>query len=271
MVGKDLQVPDSFSIDHYKNPNENQNQNPVPSFNPTGNIGDFDKIRDSMNLKIPSFQPGGFNPNSVNPIDPNIPTNPIIPNINPVKGGVDPINPLEPWKPNDSVYDMSRFNESMMIKDSGSDLQCDDHKSQFNEMVLADRYCSRCNLVICNNCVIDNHSDHLKEAKHRIATFLNEHKKECDELNNRVSECMNLAKSKDLKGQALMQEGAINGIFDKRMGFLHNFKSQIDNLMVEENNLRQLAIDNLKSQMNNDLVNKISNRIYEIEDCKSNS
>lgn len=243
----DNKVTESFSVSHYKNTNPD----------------DFDKFRESMQFKIPTFQIGG----TVNPV----------PSIQPVPSNViDPSFSMKPdfpkpyeWKPDESVYDMSRFKESISIPNKAfSNLTCDDHKSEANEIVPADRFCSKCNLVICNNCVIENHSDHLKEAKNRIPNFLKEHEKQCNELRGQVDLCISLARSNDLKGQELMQENSINIIFNTRMNLLRGIRDQLENLMSEENKLRLAAINNLKSKVNNDLVSKITNRIYEVEDCK---
>jgi hypothetical protein len=60
MINKDQDPRESFNMNHYLN-NNNPNNNVVPSTN-TNEIN----VRESMNFKIPSFQPdiGGFNPNS---------------------------------------------------------------------------------------------------------------------------------------------------------------------------------------------------------------
>ncbi len=155
-----------------------------------------------------------------------------------------------------------------MLKDTYTDLKCDDHQKMFNQEVQADRFCSKCNLIICNNCVIDYHSEHLQLAKFRIDKYLSEQKIEIDNLKERVTEAMKDAESKNLKAQGEMQENLIKNIFQKRISNLELIKIKVEELITEERNLSGLAAESLKSGLNNEVLNKINQKNYELEDCK---
>jgi hypothetical protein len=133
---------------------------------------------------------------------------------------------------------------------------------------MAERYCSKCNLVICNDCIIDNHSDHLKDAKTRIKKLLTEQPEILNELKKRTDELASLARSRDIKAQAENQEKIINGIFDKRINRLENLRTKIQMLTNEENNLRKLALESLKTSINIELISKIHSKVEEINNRK---
>jgi hypothetical protein len=164
-------------------------------------------------------------------------------------------------------YKLGNFKESMIIKDNILDLQCDDHKKMYSQDVQADRFCSKCNLVICNNCVIDYHSDHLVQAKNRIEDFLNKQKLEADELKSKVIESIKMANNNNNKLQSENQENLLRNIFQRRITNLELIKMKVEELINEEKNLSAFASDNLKSGVNKELFNKITQKNYELEDC----
>lgn len=155
-----------------------------------------------------------------------------------------------------------------MIKDSILDLQCDDHIKMYSQEVQADRFCSKCNLVICNNCVIDYHSDHLPAAKNRIDDFLNKQKLEADDLKSKVIESIKIASTNNIKTQSENQENLIKNVFQRRISNLELIKIKIEELITEEKNLSAEACDSLKSGVNKETLNKITQKNYELEDCK---
>jgi len=157
-----------------------------------------------------------------------------------------------------------------MIKDNILDLMCDDHRKMYSQDVPADRFCSKCNLVICNNCVIDYHSDHLPQAKNRIDEYLNKQKLEADDLKSNVIETIKIAQNNNIKTQSEAHENLINNLFQRRISNLELIKIKIEELINEEKNLRVLATDGLKSGLNKETLNKINQKNYELEDCNYN-
>lgn len=156
-----------------------------------------------------------------------------------------------------------------MIKDNYSELKCDDHQKMYFQEVQADRFCTKCNIMICNDCVLEHHSDHLKEAKNRIDDFLKRHQGETEELRLRILDAMNKAKSNNLKAQSESQENIIKNLFNKRITNLELIRVKIDELINEERALSNLAAENLKTGANNELIHKITTKNFELEDIQN--
>ena len=244
MLNNEHNMRESFNLAHYLNDKPNNENNPIPNFQHDSN----QNPRESMNFQIPSFNPGFVMSGS------DVQNNNTKPSFN--------------FSSNDSIIILG-FRESIMIKDNITDVQCDDHREMFSHDVQADRYCSKCRKCICNDCVIEYHSEHQSEARNRIDTYLSKQKSEVEELKSKVVDCIQIVQSNDMNSQTENKVNLITGLFKKRISRLELIKSKIDDLINEEKNLCVLASKSLSSGLNNDILNKINQKNFELEDCKN--
>ena len=68
------------------------------------------------------------------------------------------------------------------------DLRCEDHLTKFQEDVEATRFCQKCNILVCDSCVIDFHIDHIDLAKKKVDDYFIQQKNNIIDLRNKVQD-----------------------------------------------------------------------------------
>ena len=68
------------------------------------------------------------------------------------------------------------------------DLRCEDHLTKFQEDVEATRFCQKCNILVCDSCVIDYHIGHIDFAKKKVDDYFLAQKNNIIELKNKVKD-----------------------------------------------------------------------------------
>ena len=68
------------------------------------------------------------------------------------------------------------------------DLRCEDHLTKFQEDIEATRFCQKCNILVCDSCVIDYHIDHINLAKKKVDEYFIAQKNNIVDLNNKIQD-----------------------------------------------------------------------------------
>ena len=68
------------------------------------------------------------------------------------------------------------------------DLRCEDHLTKYQEDMEATRFCQKCNVLVCDSCVIDFHIDHINSAKKKVDEYFIAQKNNIVELNSKIQD-----------------------------------------------------------------------------------
>lgn len=64
-------------------------------------------------------------------------------------------------------------------------IHCEDHGDE--DFQYAKKYCKSCDLLLCIDCVLDKHDDHIKETKFTLEDYLNMKSQELKQVENQIS------------------------------------------------------------------------------------
>ena len=134
------------------------------------------------------------------------------------------------------------------------DLRCEDHLTRFQEDVEATRFCQKCNISICDSCVIDFHIDHINLAKKKVDDYFITQKNNIIELRNKVKDSLKYK----------VNEKEIDKIVNSQKKLIENFfarRSEESQLIIKKiNNLQ-----NLETDIKNSLIKSIE--IFYRDEC----
>ena len=89
-------------------------------------------------------------------------------------------------KNSESEIEKNLFTTKVFMK--SVDLRCEDHLTKFQEDVEATRFCQKCNILVCDSCVIDYHIDHINFAKKKVDEYFISQKNNIIDLNNKIQD-----------------------------------------------------------------------------------
>jgi len=142
----------------------------------------------------------------------------------------------------DSNLQKNLFSTKVFMK--SIDLRCEDHLTKFQEDIEATRFCQKCNVLICDACVIDYHIDHINLAKKKVDDYFLVQKNNIIELKNKVQDSIKykinekeidkiVNSQKKLVEDFFTRRAEESEIFIKKFKNLQNLETEIKNAMVK--------------------------------------
>ena len=142
----------------------------------------------------------------------------------------------------DSNLQKNLFSTKVFMK--SIDLRCEDHLTKFQEDIEATRFCQKCNVLICDACVIDYHIDHINLAKKKVDDYFIAQKNNIIELKNKVQDSIKykinekeidkiVNSQKKLVEDFFSRRAEESEIFIKKFKNLQNLETEIKNAMVK--------------------------------------
>ena len=124
------------------------------------------------------------------------------------------------------------------------DIRCEDHLTKFQEDVEATRFCQKCNILICDSCVIDFHIDHIDLAKKKVDDYFIQQKNNIIDLRNKVQHSIKykinqkeidkiINSQKKLVEDFFARRGEEWQLFIKKLNNLQNLETEIKNSIIK--------------------------------------
>ena len=124
------------------------------------------------------------------------------------------------------------------------DLRCEDHLTKFQEDVEATRFCQKCNILVCDSCVIDFHIDHIDLAKKKVDDYFIQQKNNIIDLRNKVQDSIKykinqkeidkiINSQKKLVEDFFARRGEEWQLFIKKLNNLQNLEAEIKNSIIK--------------------------------------
>lgn len=157
-------------------------------------------------------------------------------------------------------------------KNQNDVIACNDHLerqlSKSTEVISATRFCSKCNKFICDKCVIDYHSDHVKNAKTLIDDYCNNIKEELIQLRNKLAELErgNFRKDSEFKINSIKE--AISKEFASKKNKVSYLVSRIKEIDSEFDRLKTVILANIEKFYRVDCYTKLSNQYNLVKQCR---
>ena len=128
----------------------------------------------------------------------------------------------------DSNLQKNLFSTKVFMK--SIDLRCEDHLTKFQEDIEATRFCQKCNVLICDACVIDYHIDHINLAKKKVDDYFIAQKNNIIELKNKVQDSIKYKiNEKEIDKIVNSQKKLVEDFFSRRAEeseiFIKKFKN----------------------------------------------
>jgi len=168
-----------------------------------------------------------------------------------------------------NIYNQNLMNTQMFQKNI--DISCDDHTTKENlNNVEATRFCTECNVLICDTCVLDYHMEHVDKAKVKILDFIKNSKKELETLSennkNFILHKKFLIEIDDEKQKKIEE---IKKFFSKKRIFYCNLQDKISSLQQEEIDNEKKIIEYLEEFYHDNCYKKLDNPIKKLDESKS--
>lgn len=127
----------------------------------------------------------------------------------------------------EGAYQAQPFQKEQPYSKPTDDILCADHKKLKPDRpyFTAERFCTRCNYLVCEICVLEFHSDHIAEAKTQVEVYCYEKKSEIEAIkasNNKILQ------SEDFLNQIQAKENDIKNTIKK---FLIGKKNYAESLI----------------------------------------
>ena len=127
------------------------------------------------------------------------------------------------------------------------DLRCDEHLTKFQEDVEATRFCQKCNLLVCDSCVIDYHIDHINLAKKKVDEFFMAQKNNIIELNNKIQDSIKYKiNEKEIDKIINSQKKLVEDFFKRKAEQTEIFLKKIKNLQNQELEIKNAIIKSIE-------------------------
>ena len=127
------------------------------------------------------------------------------------------------------------------------DLRCDEHLTKFQEDVEATRFCQKCNLLVCDSCVIDYHIDHINLAKKKVDEFFMAQKNNIIELNNKIQDSIKYKiNEKEIDKIINSQKKLVEDFFSRKAEQTDIFLKKIKNLQNQELEIKNAIIKSIE-------------------------
>ena len=124
------------------------------------------------------------------------------------------------------------------------DLRCEDHLTKYQEDMEATRFCQKCNVLVCDSCVIDFHIDHINSAKKKVDEYFIAQKNNIVELNSKIQDSIKykinekeidkiINSQKKLVEDYFSRKGEETEIILKKFQNLKNQETEIKNTILK--------------------------------------
>ena len=127
------------------------------------------------------------------------------------------------------------------------DLRCEDHLTKFQEDVEATRFCQKCNILVCDSCVIDYHIEHINSAKKKVDEFFIAQKNNIIELNNKIQDSIKYKiNEKEIDKIINSQKKLVEDFFKRKAEQTEIFLKKIKNLQNQELEIKNAIIKSIE-------------------------
>ena len=145
----------------------------------------------------------------------------------------------------ESIYQNDMFSTKAFIK--SIDLRCEDHLSKFQEDVEATRFCQKCNILVCDSCVIDYHIDHINEAKKKVDEYFISQKNSIIDLRNKIKDSSKFkVNEKEIDKIVNSQKKIVEDFFSRRAEQSEIFVKKIKNIQNQEKEIKEAIIKSIE-------------------------
>jgi hypothetical protein len=150
------------------------------------------------------------------------------------------------------------------------DICCEDHQNNHNICnVDAIRFCTRCKVLCCSDCVIEYHNEHIQEAKMKIEEYFSSMKSELESIksanNANLESKEHLTEVYDKQEEMLKH---LNTFIDSRVAKFDTLKKEIDESVKELVGLREKVKENINKFYDNECFKRIERPIKNLENSK---
>ena len=127
------------------------------------------------------------------------------------------------------------------------DLRCEDHLTKFQEDKEATRFCQKCNIIVCDSCVIDYHIDHIDLAKKKVDDYFITQKNNIIELRNKVQDSLKYKiNQKEIDKIINSQKKLIENFFTRRAEEWQLYIKKLNNLQNLETDIKNSIIKSIE-------------------------
>ena len=146
------------------------------------------------------------------------------------------------------------------------DLRCEDHLTKFQEDIEATRFCQKCNVLVCDSCVIDYHLEHINLAKKKVDEYFISQKNNIVELKNKVQDSVKYKiNEKEIDKIINSQKKLIEDFFSRRAEEYDLFIKKLDNLQKLEKELKDAMIKSVEIFYKDESYKRLQNPIEKNE------
>ena len=145
----------------------------------------------------------------------------------------------------ESNYQNDMFSTKAFIK--SIDLRCEDHLSKFQEDMEATRFCQKCNILVCDSCVIDYHIEHINEAKKKVDEYFISQKNSIIDLRNKIKDSSKFkVNEKEIDKIVNSQKKIVEDFFSRRAEQSEIFIKKIKNIQNQEKEIKDAIIKSIE-------------------------
>jgi hypothetical protein len=156
------------------------------------------------------------------------------------------------FNPMGSIYNknVNDLADTRVFMKKQVDIICQDHRNKNLpdvNVTEATRFCSKCETIICDSCVIDYHLDHVSQAKLKVDEYFSQQKNDLNEvLNSNRYYIQNEVYLDEIKRKKEEMLSKIERYFSSRDLAYENVQKKLKSLKDEEEHLKKgiiLAIE----------------------------
>ena len=127
------------------------------------------------------------------------------------------------------------------------DLRCEDHLTKFQEDIEATRFCQKCNILVCDSCVIDYHIDHINLAKKKVDEYFIAQKNNIVDLNNKIQDSIKYKiNEKEIDKIINSQKKLVEDFFARKAEETDIFLKKLKNLQNQELEIKNSIIKSIE-------------------------
>ena len=127
------------------------------------------------------------------------------------------------------------------------DLRCEDHLTKFQEDIEATRFCQKCNILVCDSCVIDYHIDHINLAKKKVDEYFIAQKNNIVDLNNKIQDSIKYKiNEKEIDKVINSQKKLVEDFFARKAEETDIFLKKLKNLQNQELEIKNSIIKSIE-------------------------
>ena len=146
------------------------------------------------------------------------------------------------------------------------DLRCEDHLTKFQEDVEATRFCQKCNILVCDSCVIDYHIGHIDFAKKKVDDYFLAQKNNIIELKNKVKDSTKYKiNEKEIDKIVSNQKKLVEDFFSRRAEESQIFIKKFENLQNIENEIKDSMLKSIDIFYKDECFKRLQNPIEKNE------